>query len=138
MAAKKHLTAKILLFLIFTDLLETFSQFCFKKGANAADFLGVSDPESAFVFFKTVIPSPFIWLGLISVSMIFIIWVAILSRVDLSVAVPVASFSYITIPLVSHIFLHEHISHTRWMGIFCILVGVILVSVSTRHREGAA
>jgi undecaprenyl phosphate-alpha-L-ara4N flippase subunit ArnE len=65
----------------------------------------------------------------------FIIWSTILSKIDLSVAVPVCSFSYVTIPLVSIIFLHEKISLLRWSGIFFILVGVIFVSLSSKEKE---
>jgi len=138
MTAKRRLTFKILLFLVFTDLLETFAQFCFKKGATGGHLLGINNLQDALLFVKTLIPSPFLWMGFLAVLVIFITWVTILSKVDLSVAVPVASFSYITIPVVSSVFLHEYISRLRWLGIFCILIGVILVSVSSRHKEGAA
>jgi len=138
MTAKRRLTFKILLFLIFTDLLETLAQFCFKKGTAAANLLGINNLQDALLFVKTLIPSPFLWLGLVAVLLIFITWVTILSKVDLSVAVPVASFSYITIPIVSSLFLHEYISRLRWLGICCILMGVILVSASSRHQERGA
>ncbi len=138
MPSKKHITFKILLFLIFTDVLETFAQFCFKKSAMSADFLGINALADGIVFIKTVIPSPFLWVGLFSVLCLFIIWVTILSKIDLSVAVPVASFSYIGIPIVSMLFLHEKISLVRWLGIFCILVGVILVSMSSRQKARSA
>ncbi|MFA5096240.1 MAG: EamA family transporter [Candidatus Omnitrophota bacterium] len=134
-AAKKRLTLKILLFLIFTDLVETFAQFCFKKSASGAGLLRVDDLQGALFFIQSVIPSPFLWLGFICVLVIFITWVTILSKVDLSVAVPVASFSYITVPLVSAIFLHERISGLRWSGIGFILLGVILVSASTQGQK---
>jgi undecaprenyl phosphate-alpha-L-ara4N flippase subunit ArnE len=65
----------------------------------------------------------------------FIIWSTILSKIDLSVAVPIASFSYILVALVSILFLHETITLLRWMGIFLILTGVIFVSVSSRVKE---
>jgi len=135
MSTKRRLTLKILLFLIFTDLLETLAQFCFKKSAASAGLVSFNSLQDAILFAKTVIPSPFLWLGFIAVLVIFVTWVTILSKVDLSVAVPVASFSYITVPLVSAIFLHEHISILRWSGIFFILMGVILVSASSRHKE---
>ena len=65
----------------------------------------------------------------------FIIWSTVLSKIDLSVAVPIASFSYILVALVSILFLHETITLLRWMGIFLILTGVIFVSVSSRAEE---
>ncbi len=134
MSSKKHITFKILLFLIFTDVLETFAQFCFKKSAMSGNLLGINTLSEGIVFIKTVIPSPFLWVGLFSVLCLFIIWSAILSKIDLSVAVPVASFSYVGIPVVSLIFLHEKISLLRWSGICFILAGVILVSMSSRQK----
>lgn len=135
MAVKKQVTLKILLFLIFTDVLETFVQFCFKKSTVSANLLEINTLGDGIVFLKTVIPSPFLWAALFSVICLFIIWSTILSKIDLSVAVPVASFSYIGVPIVSMIFLHETISFVRWFGICLILVGVILVSLSSRRKE---
>ena len=131
---KKKLTLKILLLLIFSDILETSIQFFFKKSALAQHGFVVTDLSSAAVFLKAVFSSPFLWAGLISVAAVFIIWSGILSRIDLSVAVPIASFSYILVPLVSIIFLHEKITLLRWMGIFFILGGVVLVSLSSKER----
>ncbi|MGD0336825.1 MAG: EamA family transporter [Candidatus Omnitrophota bacterium] len=132
---EKHLTLRILFLLIFIDFLETFAQFCFKKSALPKSGFEIKVLSDAFHFIISIIPSPFLWLGLFSVLLIFTIWSTILSRVDLSVAVPVCSFSYITIPLVSLVFLHEKISVLRWTGIFIILLGVILVSISSKRKE---
>jgi drug/metabolite transporter (DMT)-like permease len=136
MTAKRRLTLKILLFLVSTDILETFAQFCFKKSTACSNFPEITTILQGVIFLKAVISSPFLWLALISVFAIFIIWSTILSKIDLSVAVPVASFSYVLVPLTSSIFLHEKVSSTRWLGIIFILIGVIFVSVSTTHKEG--
>jgi len=135
MPRKRHLTLKILFILIFIDLLETFSQFCFKKTALTESGFEIRALNDIFHFIIGAIPSPFLWLGLFSVLLIFTLWSSILSRIDLSVAVPVCSFSYIAVPLASLIFLHEKISHLRWAGIFVILAGVILVSISSKRKE---
>jgi len=131
---KKKVTLKILLLLIVSDILETAIHFFFKKGALAESEFSVADFSSALVFLKAVFSSPFLWAGLLTVIVVFIIWSTVLSRIDLSVAVPIASFSYILVPVVSVIFLHEHISVLRWMGILLILMGVIFVSLSSKER----
>ncbi|MFA5271756.1 MAG: EamA family transporter [Candidatus Omnitrophota bacterium] len=131
---KKRLTLKILLFLILTDILETFIQFCFKKSTVSAIGFNITCLNDAFVFVKTVISSPFLWVGVCSVLVIFVIWSTILSKIDLSVAVPVASFSYILVPLSSIIFLHEKISALRWLGISFILLGIIFASLSSKEK----
>lgn len=135
MLRKTHITFKILLFLISIDLLETFVQFCFKKTALANSSFEVKTLEGITHFITGVAISPFLWLALASVLLIFIIWSTILSKIDLSVAVAVNSFSFITIPLVSVVFLHERISLLRWLGIFIILIGVVLVSLSSKPKE---
>jgi drug/metabolite transporter (DMT)-like permease len=131
---KKKVTLRILLLLIASDILETAIHFFFKKSALAQAEFAVLDLSSAAVFLKAVFTSPFLWAGLFTVALVFIIWSTILSRIDLSVAVPIASFSYILVPLVSVIFLHERVTLFRWMGILFILTGVMLVSLSSRER----
>lgn len=132
---KKKLTLKIFLFLILTDILETLTQYCFKRGALGGSGLEVSGLGALICFLKAVFSSPFLWAGLLSVLLTFIIWSTILSKIDLSVAVPIASFSYVLVPLVSIIALHEKIGILRWLGIFLILGGVIIVSLSSQEKE---
>lgn len=131
---KNKVTFKILLLLLASDVLETAVHFFFKKSTLSQAGFSVTNLASAIVFLKTVFFSPFLWLGLIAVVMVFVIWSAVLSKIDLSVAVPIASFSYILVPVVSIIFLHEKITFFRWLGIFFILTGVILVSLSSKER----
>jgi drug/metabolite transporter (DMT)-like permease len=132
---KRRLTLKIFLFLILSDLLETFHQFCFKKSAILEGDPDVRGFYDILIFFKGVFSSPILWMGLLSVLLAFIIWSTVLSKIDLSVAVPVASFSYIFVALTSILFLHETITLMRWLGIFFILAGVIFVSMSSTLKE---
>ena len=137
MPRKKLLTLKIFFFLIFIDFLETFAQFCFKKSALPVAGFEIKAVNDVFHFVSCVISSPFLWFGLFSVLLIFTLWSTILSKIDLSVAVPVCSFSYITVPLVSLFFFHEKISILRWTGILIILLGVMLVSISSKQKKEA-
>ena len=134
---KKKLTVTILLFLVFSDFLETFINFCFKKSAQNANTLEILNLTGLIVFIKTVFLSPYLWVALLAVFLTFVIWSTILSKIDLSVAVPIASFSYILVPITSIIFLHEKIGLLRWAGILLILTGVIFVSLSTKEEEAA-
>jgi len=131
---KKKVTLKILLLLIACDILETAIHFFFKKSVLAQSSKVVVDIATAVEFFKVIFVSPFLWIGLFAVAAVFIIWSTVLTKIDLSVAVPIASFSYILIPLVSIIFLHEQITVLRWLGVFFVLAGVILVSLSSKQR----
>ncbi len=132
---KKNLTAKIFLFLVLNDVLETFTHFCFKKSALTQSDLQIRRFSDAFLFIQNVLSSGFLWAGLLSVVIIFVSWSTILSKIDLSVASPIASFSYILIALASWLFLHEHVSALRWFGISIILSGVIVVSASAHENK---
>jgi drug/metabolite transporter (DMT)-like permease len=134
---KQKFTLKIFLFLVSTDVLETFHQFCFKKSALLENNPNMTGFYDILTFFIVIFSSPFFWFGLLSLILAFIIWSTILSKVDLSVAVPVASFSYVLVALVSLFVLHEHVSLLRWFGIFLILIGVIFISMSSYIEESA-
>ncbi|MDD5567742.1 MAG: EamA family transporter [Candidatus Omnitrophica bacterium] len=135
--SQKKFTFKLLFFLVFTDFMETFTHLCFKKSALIENEVSITKFSEFFVFLQSVFSSPFLWLGLLSVLGTFIIWSTLLSKVDLSVAVPVCSFSYILIPLASIVFLHEKVSLFRWSGVLFILLGVIFVSLSASEKERA-
>lgn len=134
--SKKKITLSILLFLIFSDALETLTQYFFKKGAGIAEGFSVASVSDFYSFLRLVFSSGYIWMGLLTVALTFVVWSGILSKIDLSVAVPVASFSYVFVPIVSIVFLHEKINMLRWCGIFFILTGVVFVSLSSKEKEG--
>ncbi|MFH1191272.1 MAG: EamA family transporter [Candidatus Omnitrophota bacterium] len=135
---KKKVTFKILLLLITCDIFETAIHFFFKKSTLAQSSKVIVNMASAVEFFKAVFVSPFLWIGLFAVVVVFIIWSMVLTKIDLSVAVPIASFSYILVPLVSIIFLHEQVSALRWLGVCFVLAGVVLVSLSSKERMAKA
>ncbi|MDD5166456.1 MAG: EamA family transporter [Candidatus Omnitrophica bacterium] len=87
------------------------------------------------IFLKPIISSGFLWVGFLSVFVTFVIWSSILSKIDLSVAVPIASSSYILIPLVSIFFLGEVMSLLDWTGILFIVIGVVIVSSSIKKEK---
>jgi len=132
---KKKITFKLFIFLVGADVLETLTHFFFKKSVIAETTVDVNNLQGVLGFLGGVTHSPFLWFGLVSVIATFIIWSTILSKIDLSVAVPICSFSYISIPVVSIIFLHEYVSLIRWIGILFILCGVIFVSLSSKEKE---
>jgi drug/metabolite transporter (DMT)-like permease len=60
----------------------------------------------------------------------------ILYKVDLSIAMPVGSTSYIFVPITAALFLHERVDMLRWAGIMMIVLGIHFVSQS-KKRAGA-
>lgn len=58
----------------------------------------------------------------------FASYLTALSWADLTFVLPATSFSYVVVALLSHFWLHEHISIARWAGILLITCGVGFVA----------
>jgi drug/metabolite transporter (DMT)-like permease len=127
---KNHITFKVFLLIIATDINESIAQIFLKKGLNWVGMDNITTGNLADFFLKSF-TSPFVWAGMAVFLINFFLWITVLSRVDLSVAFPVGSTSYIYVPLLSILFLHEVMNPMRWAGIILIIAGIHFVSKST-------
>ncbi len=124
------LTFKIFLMILFNDLGDSFAQLLMKKGLLQTG-IEVVTWQTAIEFFVRNASSPLVWAGIIVYALNFFIWIAILSHIDLSVAIPIGSTTYLIIPLLALFFLKEQITLLRWSGIGLIVAGVYFVTKST-------
>jgi len=114
---KNHLTLKIFFLIVANDLVDAAAQLAMKKGLNDS--------------------SPLVLLGVLVFALNFLMWIVILYKVDLSIAMPVGSASYIFVPVAAALFLHEQLSPVRWAGILCVALGTYFVSQSKKLiKEG--
>lgn len=105
-------------------LLNTVAQALIKAGANGLCYAGLV-PSVAYCA-----TSPFIITGGLTYASSLFIWVLALSKLDLNVAVSVASFSYILTVCVGIVIFKETMSLERFMGVLMIIGGIYLVSAS--------
>lgn len=77
---------------------------------------------------RDVVTTSAVWAGLFLFGLSAMVWLAVLSRASLSFAYPFASLSYVLILLADKFVLHETIPGLRWAGVFCIMVGIVLVA----------
>ena len=54
---------------------------------------------------------------------------------EVSVLYPIVATSYIWVSLLSIHFFNENLNLFRWIGIFVIISGIILISISSREKE---
>jgi len=59
-----------------------------------------------------------------------LLWLIILSGLELSYVYPLVSVSYVVIALSSKVFFKEEVTRMRWLSIAVIIFGVIIVSSS--------
>jgi len=124
-----HLTLKIFLMIVLNDIGDTIAQAFMKQGLAATGISSVGMGNMA-EFLARGVSSPVLWLGILVYVLNFFIWIIIIYKVDLSIAMPVGSFSYILVPIAAMIFFHEKVEPLRWLGIAFIVLGIHLVSKS--------
>ncbi len=82
----------------------------------------------------SALQSPFIWGGIVLLSIYFVCFLWALSRADLSLVLPVTALGYILDVLTGHYFLGEPVPPARWFGAAIIVLGVLLVSRSASRN----
>jgi uncharacterized membrane protein len=78
-----------------------------------------------------------IWVGIIFLAGFMLSYMTVLSWADYSYVMPAGAFGYALLTLLAVVFLHEHVSPRRWIGVVLICVGVLLVG-QTRPRTTEA
>jgi uncharacterized membrane protein len=113
--------------ILLTDIFDTVSQLFLKSSINSLD-LHVNSVRKALQFSWRLIRIPRVWIGFIFSTVSLGFWLFVLSKADLNFAFSLDSMRYILITLASGIFLKEKISSSRWLGIICVVFGIMLVA----------
>jgi uncharacterized membrane protein len=114
--------------ILLTDIFDTVSQLFLKSSINSLD-LHVNTVKKALQFTWRLIMIPRVWVGFIFSAISLGFWLFVLSKSDLNFAFSLDSMRYILITLASGLFLKEKISLPRWLGIICVVFGIMLVAV---------
>jgi drug/metabolite transporter (DMT)-like permease len=102
------------------------AQILMRKG-----MLQVGEVSSDFSLLKALplmISNIFLWLAFCCYGLSIVLWMAVLSRVEVSFAYTFSSLGYTLVAVMGVFFLGEHISITRIAGIAVVCLGVILVA----------
>lgn len=78
-----------------------------------------------------VLISPYILTGIVMYGAATVLWLAVLSRLPLSVAYPLQSAAYVLGLLVAAWLFRETVPPHRWLGVAVIAAGIALVSWKT-------
>jgi len=122
-------TPKIFLAVFLNDVIDALAQVLMKKGIVGGAMVSWNIHD-LFSFVTQNASSPLVIAGIILYALNFFIWIIILSKIDLSLAVPLGSTTYALIPLSAVIFLHEKIPMMEIAGIFCVILGILILSKS--------
>jgi drug/metabolite transporter (DMT)-like permease len=100
------------------------------KGMRRLETAGMKSPADLFHFFLRAFSSETVWIGIILLATFFAAYTLVLSWADFSFVQPASSLSYAIVALLGHYFLSEFVSPTRWIGIFIICAGVLVVGTT--------
>jgi multidrug transporter EmrE-like cation transporter len=110
--------------LLISILAGVFGQFFLKLGASKLGKVGL---DNAVNHILSIITTPELLIGLTCYAMGAIVYILLLTRVNLSVAAPAISLSYIFSVLLGHFWFRESITFPQIVGLAAISLGVILV-----------
>ncbi len=108
-------------------LLNAVAQLLIRKGMLVVGTVGVSN------FSQNVVPmllNPWLWGAMVSYAVSILLWMSVLSKVEVSFAYPFLSIGYIFAAVVGYMAFNEHLFLTRIIGIIVICIGVVLISRS--------
>ena len=124
---KLSLLSSVLLILLSISIAVT-GQILLKIGIDRIGVVGFGSMKAFTSLFSGIIRSPMVLTGLFLYFISAVIWMVILSTVDLSFAYPFIGLSYVLVLVLSKFILKEEVNPIRWAGTFIITVGVVIIS----------
>ncbi len=116
---------KNILFLSFTVVLLSAGQILVKAGIQRTS---ISESANFFGKLFPLFLQPLVLGGLLTTALSTAFYFTVLSEVNLSIAYPFISFSYVVVLLLSSLLFHEHISKFQIAGIISIVIGIFFLS----------
>jgi len=78
----------------------------------------------------TTFTQPLVIFGLLFYGISLILWLVVLSKEDLSFVYPMVALSYVVTTILARFVLHEQVPSIRWVGLGCIMLGIVMVARS--------
>lgn len=105
-----------------------------KAGGNSAMAWGMKHVSEKMSMDPTLyiraMLNPYVAIGVAALILALLTRMALLSVADLSFVLPVTAIGYVISVFIGKVFLHEAVSHQRWLGAVLIFAGAILVGAT--------
>ncbi len=107
-------------------LLNAVAQLVLKKGMSLVGSVAISYAGIMHMLVK-IITNVYVYCGLMCYGLSFLVWLMVLSRVEVSYAYPFLSIGYIVAALVGYFYFGESMSIYKVGGIALICLGVFVL-----------
>jgi uncharacterized membrane protein len=115
------------LLLVVAAAMSCANQLFLKAGVSQGGPIGVSF-EGLMVLIRRIFTTPLILAGYVFGGLTNLVWLAALSRFEISFAAPVmASLYFVFLLVASALVLGESVGSNRWVGTALIIAGMLLV-----------
>jgi multidrug transporter EmrE-like cation transporter len=120
---------KNILLIIFSVSLNAAAQLLIRKGMLKIGEVP-SDIASIFKAAPAMMSNLFLWFALLAYALSVVLWMVVLSKVEVTFAYPFLSLGFVFVTISSFLIFNENISLLRIAGIAFICLGVFFVSRS--------
>jgi drug/metabolite transporter (DMT)-like permease len=107
-------------------LLVVLGQTLVKLGINSVSGLDISNGLASF--YLRILLRPYVLGGAFLYGFATLLWLYVLSKVDLSYAYPFLALTYVLVIISAWLFLGEPIPVLRWIGLSVICIGVLIIA----------
>ena len=80
--------------------------------------------------------NPKVVLGVTCMAAFFFCYAASLSWAELSLVLPTTAFSIVFATVIAYLWLGEHVTSLRWVGVAIIMVGILIIWLDESHAIG--
>lgn len=113
--------------ILVTVSLSAFAQLALKVGVSSPAMESAMK-SGGMELFTSTITSPLIWVGLTIYGLSVVMWLWVLSKVELSVAYPFVGVSFLLTMVFGVFLLNEAVTPTRIFGTIFIVMGCVMVA----------
>jgi multidrug transporter EmrE-like cation transporter len=119
---------KNILLILVSVSINASAQIFMRKGMLRIGEVSIS--SSLIKVFPQMITNVFLWLSLFCYGVSIVIWMIVLSRVEVSFAYAFSSLGFVFVTIVSYFVFNENVTFIRIIGIALVCIGVFFVSKS--------
>lgn len=102
-------------------------QVCLKKGMASIGSISI---KGIFLHPQILVTNPWVTIGMLLYGGSFALWLAVLSKVELSKAYPMVSLGYLLTFALGVVLFHEQVSVLKCCGLALVMTGVALLAWS--------
>lgn len=119
-----------LIFIVSSVLLNALAQILLKAGMK--NFSNIDLKNNIMQTVLSISLNPYIISGFISYGISIILWLWVLSKVDVSLAYPFQALGYIVVTILAWLIFQENVNMTRIIALIFITLGLIILAFSSR------